>query len=271
MIRVVMLSGGLSSWVAARRVKEKMRDRDTLVLLFADTLIEDADLYRFLDDVARDIGVPITRIADGRTPWEVFRDKRFLGNSRVDPCSKVLKRDLIRRWLTNNCDPAQTIVYTGIGWWEEQRQSRLVERNVELGWRYEAPLCEPPFITHPMMIEMAQEAGIEVPRLYKLGFKHNNCGGGCVKAGIGQFAHLYRTLPHVFDEWEREEIRLRVMLGKNVSILTDRRNGERKPLPLYQLRKRLEGQAEPLDACEVNDVRGCGCAVDDEEMETTNV
>ena len=88
---VVMFSGGITSWAAARRVA-RLHGTDNLTLLFADTNIEDEDLYRFLDDAARDIGVPVTRVADGRTPQQVFADKRFLGNSRIAPCSHLLKQ-----------------------------------------------------------------------------------------------------------------------------------------------------------------------------------
>jgi hypothetical protein len=31
------------------------------------------------------LGVPVTVVADGRTPFEVFADQRFLGNSRLAP------------------------------------------------------------------------------------------------------------------------------------------------------------------------------------------
>lgn len=88
-----MFSGGICSWAAARRVAATY-GKENLTLLFADTLIEDEDLYRFLEEASADVGVPVTRVADGRTPWEVFRDNRFIANSRVDICSRVLKREV---------------------------------------------------------------------------------------------------------------------------------------------------------------------------------
>ena len=51
MQHVVMFSGGAGSWMTAKRVAEK-HGTDNLILLFADTLIEDEDLYRFLDEAA---------------------------------------------------------------------------------------------------------------------------------------------------------------------------------------------------------------------------
>jgi hypothetical protein len=53
---------------------QKSRTRGKL----ADTKVEDPDLWRFLHDSAAEIGVPPTVVPDGRTPFEVFRDVRFL-------------------------------------------------------------------------------------------------------------------------------------------------------------------------------------------------
>lgn len=119
----------------------------------------------------------------------------------------------------------------------------------------EAPLCSAPYLSKRDMADLARSRGIEPPRLYALGFAHNNCGGGCVKAGIGHFAHLYRALPCVYAEWERREQSLRDDLGKDVSILTDRSGGQRVPLTLRELRERLEGGGQ-VDMLEIG---GCGC------------
>ncbi len=194
MKHVVMFSGGIGSWAAAKRVAAEHGTND-LTLLFTDTLIEDEDLYRFLDDAAVNIGVPITRIAEGRDPWQVFFDVRFLGNSRVDPCSRVLKREMAGRWLKDNCDPLDTEVYVGIDWTEEHRFTTLAERRGVEGWTYLAPLCDPPLTMKLQMIDALKAEGIRPPRLYAMGFSHNNCGGFCVKAGQGHFALLLQHLP----------------------------------------------------------------------------
>lgn len=248
MKHVVMFSGGAGSWATARRVIDRGIDP---VLLFADTRMEDEDLYRFLSDCERDLGRPVTRIAEGRTPWEVFRDRRFLGNSRVDPCSEALKREPIKRWLAQHCDPADTVCYVGIDWTEEHRYTRLKARHAEQGWRYEAPLCEAPFLSKDDVLRALRERGIEPPRLYALGFPHNNCGGFCVKAGQAHFRNLLKQLPERYAYHEAQEEALRAHLGKDVAILTDRTGGKRKPLPLAEFRKRQE-----FDPYEWG---GCGC------------
>ena len=106
---IASFSGGLSSWLAAKRAKVKYGN---VTLLFADTLIEDPDLYRFTDEAAANIGEPIVRLVEGRTPWEVFRDVKYIGNSRIDPCSRILKREQLDRWHALNCDPADTVIIT---------------------------------------------------------------------------------------------------------------------------------------------------------------
>ncbi|MEV0821880.1 hypothetical protein [Nonomuraea rubra] len=108
---VVQMSGGIGSFHAARRVKAE-HGADNLVLLFADTLTEDEDLYRFMDDDASaHLGVALTIVADGRTPFEVFFDVKRLGNSRLAPCSKRLKQVPCRKWMTEHCDPDHTIAH----------------------------------------------------------------------------------------------------------------------------------------------------------------
>jgi hypothetical protein len=252
--RVVMFSGGVGSWAAAVRVVERF-GVNGVTLLFTDTLIEDEDLYRFLGEAADNVGAPLVVVADGRTPWEVFRDRRFLGNTRVDLCSRILKRELADWWISKHFAPDDVIVYVGIDWSEAHRFERMMPRK--LPYRYEAPLLEEPLLTKEDWLERLRTEGIEPPRLYSLGFPHNNCGGGCVKAGQGQFALLLRRLPDVYAEWERNEQALRDELG-DVAILRDRMGGTTKPLTLQELRLRIT-RNEQVD---LFDMGGCGCFID---------
>lgn len=252
---VVMFSGGLGSWAAATRVIAQ-HGTVHVTLLFTDTLMEDEDLYRFLDEAAVQLGVPITWIAEGRTPWQVFFDKRFLGNSLVDPCSRILKRERCDDWLTAHCDPARTICYVGIDWSEEHRFTKLATRHAAEGWTYQAPMCDPPYLTKTQMAEQLAAAGLTLPYLYTLGFAHNNCGGFCVKAGQGHFAKLLETMPDRYRWHEAMEQEIRAFLGKDVSILTDRRgDGKKKPLTLKAFRESLEAGGD----CDRFEIGGCGC------------
>jgi hypothetical protein len=229
---------------------------DELVLLFADTLIEDEDTYRFVEAAAANVGVPLTRIAEGRTPWQIFKDEGFLANNRVDPCSRILKRDLLRKWLEDNCDPATTINYIGIDWTEIHRFERARPRWEP--WQLEAPLTETS-LTKADLLQWASAEGLPQQRLYQMGMPHANCGGGCVKAGQGHFAKLLNHFPERYAEWETNEQDVRNHLGKDVSILRDRSGGTTTPLTLTSLRERLEQGGNQLD---LFDFGGCGCAID---------
>lgn len=251
-----MFSGGVTSWAAARRVAD-VRGTGDLTLLFADTLIEDEDLYRFLDEAAKDIGVPITRVADGRTPQQVFADKRFLGNTRIAPCSHLLKQVPCRQWLEANTDPATTTVHVGIDWTEMHRLP-AIERGWA-PWTVTAPLCEPPYVDKAGWIRAARTAGLTEPRLYVLGFQHNNCGGACVRGGQAQWAHLLRVFPDRFASWEQHEQEMRERIGADVAILRDRAGGDTRPLPLVELRHRVESNALASPPLDLDDWGGCGC------------
>jgi hypothetical protein len=168
---VVQFSGGIGSWAAAQRVAKRY-GTSNLVLLFADVRVEDEDLYRFLDDAAIGLRVPVTVVADGRTPFEVFAAQRFLGNSRLAPCSLALKQRPARQWLQEHADPADTVLYVGIDW-SETRRIPAIERGWA-PWTVRFPMCDPPYVSKQDMLDAARAAGLTPPRLYELGFSHNN-------------------------------------------------------------------------------------------------
>jgi hypothetical protein len=250
-----MFSGGVGSYCAAKRVVEK-QGSENVTLLFADTKIEDEDLYRFLHESASKLGARLEIIAEGRTPWEVFKDRRYIGNSRVDLCSETLKRNLMDKWVKEHFEPHEVVCYVGIDWNEEHRFLRMQPRK--LPYVYQAPLLDPPLLLKEEMRTLVEEDGLEQPRLYKLGFAHNNCGGFCVKAGQGSFARLLRTMPERYRHHEQKEQELREHLCKDVTILRIQRNNKKHKVTLRQFREMIE---EGKDIDEL-DIGGCGCAID---------
>ena len=259
MDHVVFFSGGVSSWALAKRVADKY-GTDRLKLLFTDTLIEDADLYRFLKEAAENVGGEFVWIKEGRTPWEVFRDVRMLGNTRADPCSRILKREVATKWVKENYpDPESVHLWIGMNWDEEHRLNR--SKKFWEPYQVGSLLLESPLLIQSQLIDLLTDEGIEPPRLYKLGFPHNNCGGGCVKAGQSHFRHLLKKLPDVYAEWEANEKKMQEFLQKDVTILRDRTGGTTKPLSLKQLRERED------EDCNLFDWGGCGCFAVSEEDE----
>jgi hypothetical protein len=260
MKHIVFFSGGIGSFYTAKRVIEA-HGKENVVLLFTDTLIEDEDLYRFMDDAANLFDVPVTKIADGRTPWEVFKDVKFLGNSRLAQCSHILKQKTAEKWIKANYAPEECILYLGIDWSEEHR-TKSPRRNWA-PYQVEFPMCEEPYLSKDEMIEGLTKVGIEIPKLYKMGFSHNNCGGTCVRAGQGHFINLLKQMPERFEQIEKFEKEMQEYLDRDVTILTRTRNKVKQNLSLEQLR--TEFQADRTEQIDMFDIGGCGCFVTDDK------
>lgn len=265
MKHVVMFSGGIGSWATAKRVVDRYGPED-VILLFSDVkggnvnphVGEDEDTYRFIEETSQKLGAQLIKLIDGRDIWQVFRDKKFLGNHRLAPCSHELKQKPAKKWIHENCDPNDTIIYVGIDWQEPHRMNA-----VEAGyapWKVEAPLLSAPFLTKEEMIKLCEIEGIKAPRLYELGFSHNNCGGGCVRASHKGFKLLLETMPERYAEWEKQEEKMQDFLGReDITILTSRKGGTRRPMSLTEFRESLEANKVP-DGIDLNEEgTSCNC------------
>jgi hypothetical protein len=225
------------------------------VLLFADTSVEEPDLYRFRDEAAANVGGRLVVVVDGRTPFEVFHDRRFLGNARQANCSEELKIKPCRAWLDANCDPALTTLYVGIDWSEQHR----IPAN-RLGWRpyrIEFPMVDAPYVDKRGMLKLLDAEGITRPVAYAEGFPHNNCGAqGCVRGGQAYWRLMLRARREAYLQSEVQEQDLREHLGADVAILRDRTSGQVRPMTLREFRERQEDAPGMFDGDEWG---GCGC------------
>lgn len=266
MKRINNFSGGLCSfWSAYRDVQEV--GPSNVVLLFADTLIESSDTYRFLAAASKFLGIPVTRISLEKTPWQLFREHHMIGNNQFPICSIYLKRELLNDWMAGhfNMDRGQgslmfedASVSLGFDWTEEHRTAAM--RLEHPTWEINSPMqCEPLWDKCKMQIE-AEKLGLPISAAYKRdGLPHDNCGGGCVRAGISHWVHLYHVRPLVYSQWESDEWEtadyLRGIGVEPLSMLKDRRGGTTKNLYLRDLRGRIES-GEKFDKY---DWGGCGC------------
>jgi hypothetical protein len=247
---IVQFSSGIASWVVADDLVREIGP-ENVTLLFTDTLVEDQDNYRFLKDAEEQLGINVTRICEGRTPDQVFRDERFLGNNRVALCSLRLKIEPARRWIEHHHpDPASCVLYVGIDQGEPQRAPAI--RDGWAPYQVEFPLLAPgaPALGREekkalkrQMLERARAAGLEPPRMYDLGFDHANCGGRCVRAGQAHWLHLLQVWPSRYATSEALERDMRATTGKDIAHLRASWNGESHPLTLAQLRRRQDANA----------------------------
>lgn len=202
---IVSISGGSASAVTAERVIKRY-GKEAVKLWFADTLWEDEDLYRFLNDLEARWGMTIERFTDGRTPLEVAEEKKLIPNSFAAPCSHELKQKPFMRYIKSQ--PKPLTIHLGLSWDEEHRMQKPKEiyESVE-GVTVDFPLLWKPIPYMSYTLTVA-EWGIKPPRLYEMGFPHNNCGGRCVRQGIKEWIRLKRTMPERFEEvkqWEQAQ------------------------------------------------------------------
>jgi hypothetical protein len=261
-VHIVQFSTGMSSAEVAWRLVAE-HGQDSVLLMTADTLKEDPDNWRFAREVVGRLGCEWVKLTDGRTPMQVGRDERCVPNNRMAVCSKILKRQLLRSWLDARHDPSSDVIYIGYDWSEPNRIASSARYWAP--WTVRAPLAEPPY-AQPLGA-LFRSRGIEPPDLYRYGFPHANCGGACVRGGQAQWSLLLQVNRPRYLEWEADEEQSRELLGKDVSILRDRREavmarfGKAQPIPLRVFREGIENQSAMFDA---DDWGACGCDMDGE-------
>lgn len=214
-------------------------------------------------------------LVEGRDPWEIFRDRRFLGNSQVDLCSRIAKRELADDWAMGHCNRmgelfgAADTFAVGIGMDERHRfddneGGGLRPRKAEAGWHYHAPLIDAEEAEEHLTLLFApvEQLGVRGQRMYRQGYKHGNCGGFCIKAGMAHWANRFRVAPDRYAYDAMMERKLGVYLGKPIAMLTDRSGGTgKRPLTLDAFARRL--RAQPTKKYEYQPGEsGCGCMTD---------
>lgn len=265
MISIVSISGGLGSAEALRRVIEK-RGKENVravfadvrgmgeshywrdpILRFSDQLTheryggESRDTYRFLWELSHHFDMPIERLEDGRTIFNIMAKKRafrlWVGHGFVHFCSMELKKRVIRDWIQVNYSPGEYEIVLGMGWDESNRveDAQKFWRDA-LAWDVNvySPMSESPFIDNCDIQKWAEKSGLTVPQSYYDGFSHNNCNNGCIAAGLTHFATLYNTKLETYLYWAEIERSLQKHWGKYNTILKITREGYTYPISLYE-------------------------------------
>lgn len=253
---IVNVSGGLTSFEALKRAIEK-HGKEHVHGIFADTLGESKDTYRFIEDQERYFAIEIDILCDGRTVWEVFEDRRCIKLPRMNnmaPCSQELKRWLIESAVRMEYGAGSYVHVAGLDWSEMHRvdEFKAAHNNAECWF----PLLERPYVDKCHIGDFLESVGIQVPALYQQGFSHNNCNAECVKGGQAHWALKLETDPDGYRRSERKELQFIQFLGRKRTILRDSRGGQAKPMTLQEFRERIEAGDTDYDR---DDWGGCGC------------
>lgn len=188
-------SCGVTSAVAAKLTVDKYPGA---AIAYCDTGSEHEDNVRFMADFAKWVGRPVTvlRSTKYRDIWDVFEKTRYLSGVKGARCTTELKK-LVRREFERDGD----LQVFGFDVNETQRAERFKENNPEVDVWF--PLIEHG-LTKQDCLQIVTDAGIELPVMYKMGYRNNNCIG-CVKGQSGYWNKIRKDFPDVFDRMAKAE------------------------------------------------------------------
>jgi len=197
----VWFSCGAASAVAAKLTLDLYGHAHKVSIINNPIREEHEDNQRFLKDVEVWLKHPIEFATRSKYPnqscEEVWEDRRYMSGVSGAPCTLELKKRARQEWESVNKPDFTVLGFTA----EEVGRAdrfRLTERDTLLtpliDFGYDKQKC----------FDIIQEAGIELPAIYKMGYPNANCIG-CVKAGSATYWNLVReTFPDVFEKRSKQ-------------------------------------------------------------------
>jgi len=224
-------SCGAASAVATKLAIADNAEELPLVIAYTEVIEEHPDNKRFLAECQEWFGQEIIILGNDkykRSVREVFSRSGFLKGPHGAPCTGILKKR-VRKDFEMPTD-RQVFGYTA----EEQvRVDRFIDRNNDVDiW---VPLIDRGLLKSDVLA-MVDNAGIDLPEMYKLGYRNNNCIG-CVKGEAGYWNKIRVDFPETFEWMAQTEERI----GATVCKIEWTEDGERK-------RKRVSLRDLPPDA-----------------------
>ncbi len=217
--RVVWFSCGAASAVTT---KLAMLD-GPVTIAYCRIREEHPDNMRFLKDCEQWFGQEILILENQKydsSIYEVFRQDLYLVGHNGARCTLKLKKEVRHKFMRGN-----DINIFGYLDGEEERLNQFIDGEPDT--EIEAP-CLEKGVSHSDCLALVKKAGIELPAMYQLGYKNNNCRG-CVKGGMGYWNKIRVDFPEFF----KRMIEVEKTLGR--TVLRERKDGEYIPVPLTEL------------------------------------
>jgi hypothetical protein len=230
----VWFSCGAASAVAAKKTIEKYGNIANIRVFNNPIEEEDEDNRRFLKDVEKWLGQEIEVVTSEKYPSascvDVWDKRKFMSGPTGAPCTIELKKKVREQIERDNKIDWHVLGFT---YEEATRHERftLKERPNTL------PVLIEDNITKSMCYAIVQAAGIELPRIYKMGYPNANCVG-CVKATSPTYwNHVRKMHPEVFEHRAKQsrEIGAKLVRVNNKRIFLDELDPEAKGRPMKNL------------------------------------
>ena len=206
---IVSVSSGAPSALLAIKVIEKY-GKDNVLCVFADTLVEHPDNYRFLYDL-RKSGIDILFTMFGKTPEQLQLEQRTIFTNFLAPCTRILKLEPIRK-LVQTLQSLGYECHMHIGYTVEDKRRIAKTKNawIRNGVIPHFILFDESYVRHTVYAELT-ELGFDLPETYKKRFPNANCiaGGGCVRGGKAYMQRMLIHYPEYYDKAEKMELTVR--------------------------------------------------------------
>lgn len=205
---LVWFSCGAASTVAAKLAIERYHSTETVEVCYCEVANEHPDNHRYLKDVERWLGISVKMLRSSKYStdiFDVFEKERYIVGIKGARCTRALKREV--RGEYQRPGDVHVFGYTAD---EEKRIADFEENNRDLNCEW---LLYEAGITKKDCYRIVKQAGIELPAMYKLGYKNNNCIG-CVKGGAGYWNKIRRDFPEHFDRMAQFSRKLGVRMIK---------------------------------------------------------
>lgn len=210
----VWFSCGAASAVAAMLTVLKYKNSHNIVIVNNPVKEEDDDNLRFLKDVSEWIGHEIIIASNSNYPtnsaYDVWEKRKYMSGVTGAPCTKELKKEARYQFEKKMQADGTPIDWHVLGFTaeEEHRHKRftMTERENVL------PMLIDSGYSKQDCFRIIEDAGIELPRVYKMGYPNANCIG-CVKStGVTYWNHVRKMHPEVFAQRAEQSRRLGVRL-----------------------------------------------------------
>lgn len=210
-IIAVWFSCGAASAVAAKKTVEMYKLTHKILIINNPVEEEDLDNRRFLSDVSKWIGYPIiearNNLINTISAYDIWEQRKYMSGVRGAPCTMLLKKAARYQFELSHLIDWHVMGFTVDEKDRHERFTTFERSNV-------IPVLIDLELTKTDCFDIITKAGIELPRVYKLGYPNANCIG-CVKSSSPTYwNHVRKIHPEVFVKRSEQSRRIKCKLVK---------------------------------------------------------
>ena len=202
-MKILWFSCGVTSAVACKLALEKY-GKDDCIVVYINIGTAHPDNVRFISECEKWYGCKVYQFEseDFKDQFDVIRRTKYVNGASGARCTLELKKKV--RWaIEAMCVGEISGQVFGFEYTKKE-----VNRAIRFKEQY--PDSKPLFplidakMTKPNCLSLLIREGVEIPKIYQLGYPNNNCIG-CVKGGMGYWNKIREDFPDVFKEMSEME------------------------------------------------------------------